>query len=984
MPMPPTTPCPPGPLDVAVVGIGALLPGSHTVEGFWRNLVGGRDLLRDVPSSHWLIEDYYDPDPAAPDRTYAKRGAFLDPVDFDPLAYGLPPNTLPATDTTQLLSLVAAEQALIDATGGDLARMDRERVGVILGTSSLELLFDMACRLQRPVWLKALRDGGIGEEQAGLLCERIAAQYVPWQEATFPGLLSNVVAGRIANRFGLQGPNCTVDAACAGSLAALSSAVAELQLGRCDTVLTGGADTLNGIAMYLCFSKTPALSPSGDCRPFSADADGTMLGEGIVMFALRRLADAERDGNRVYAVLKGLGSSSDGAGGAIYAPVPSGQELALRRAYEQAGYGPSTVELVEGHGTGTKAGDTAETTALLNVFAADGGVGDGPWCALGSVKSQIGHTKSAAGAAGLLKAVLALHQRVLPPTIKVDRPHLSLATAASPLYVNTEPRPWVRDSVHPRRASVSSFGFGGSNFHVTAEEYRPAAGRTRAPRARDAEAELLLLGADSPDGLAAAARRLAEAERPLSDTARATQQDFDAARPYRLAVMAGTAEEAAGRLRAAAARIVRDPGLPITDPCRTRYAGPSHGGRIAFLFSGQGSQYVGMGAGLALRVPEAQEVWDGAADWGGELGLAPHRVVFPPPAFGETARRAQEDVLAATENAQPALAVQSLAQLAVLGLLGVTPHCTAGHSFGELVALHAAGVYDARTLFRLAARRGELMARAAAGSPGGMLAVTCAGERMGRILGSTPPDGLWLAAHNAPDQVVLAGAAEAVRRAEREFAAQSVVTTRLRTSAAFHSPAVAGAAEPFDAFLDLTSMNGPACDVWSNVTARRYPSEPAAVRELLGAQMTAPVRFADQIQAMYDDGVRVFLEVGAGTALSGLVTRALGSRPHLAVPCDRPGTDAFTVLHDALAALAVHAARPIDFAALWKYHAPVPTTQRRKPRMSLPISGSNVGRLYPPARAADAGPPAAAPAPPVTAAPPARPSALAHQERTAE
>ncbi|CAL9325651.1 type I polyketide synthase [Streptomyces sp. SudanB182_2057] len=973
-------PGPPTPLDVAVVGIGALLPGSHTVDEFWRNVLSGRDLMRDVPPTHWLIDDYYDPDPSTPDHTYARRGAFLDPVDFDPLAYGIPPNTLSATDTTQLLSLVAAEQALLDATGGDLARMNRERTGVIIGTSALELLFEMACRLQRPMWLKALREGGIDQARAEELCERIAAQYVPWQEATFPGLLSNVVAGRIANRFDLNGPNCTVDAACAGSLAALSMAVSELQLGRCDTVLTGGADTFNGIPMYMCFSKTPALSPSGDCRPFSDSADGTMLGEGIVMFALRRLADAERDGNPVYAVLKGLGSSSDGGGGAIYAPVAGGQELALRRAYQQAGYGPSTVELVEGHGTGTKAGDTAETTALHNVFDADrharhdGHDDGGPWCAIGSVKSQIGHTKSTAGAAGLLKAVLALHHRVLPPTIKVSRPLSTLSASGSPLYVNTQPRPWVRAEGHPRRASVSSFGFGGSNFHLTAEEYRPAPGRARPRRVRDAERELVLLAAGTPDELATAALRLAESRQAPADLARHTQRNFDASLPYRLAVLAGTPLQAAERLRQAAARVTAEPQRTVALPGMIRYSGPEPvRGRLAFVFSGQGSQYVGMGAGLARRHPPALDVWDRAAGWGAELGLAVHRLVFPPPAFDEAGRKRRAASLAATEIAQPALAVQSLAQLAALDRVGVVADCTAGHSFGELVALHAAGAYDARSLFRLAARRGELMAKAAAGDPGGMLAVTCPEDRIAGIIATTPPDGLWLAAHNAPDQVVLAGGTEALRRAELECAARGMAATRLRTSAAFHTPAVAAAAEPFDAFLDLIDVRPPGRDVWSNVTAGRYPRDPAAVRELLGAQMCSPVRFAAQVEAMYADGVRVFVELGAGNALSGLVSRVLGDRPHLPVCVDRRGTDAFTGLYDALAALAVHSARPIDFAALWSDHAPAVRDERRKPRMRLPIGGNNVGRSYPP-------PPPREPAPRADALPAASAASTSHQE----
>src|SRR5437764_6988541 len=381
----------PSPTPIAVVGVSALLPGSKDANGFWRAVLAGRDLVTDVPETHWLVADYYDPDPKAPDKTYGKRGAFLDPVDFDPLAYGIPPNQLGATNTTQLLSLLVADGVLADVG----SEVDRDRVSVILGTAPLELLATMASRLQRPVWLKALRESGINEVDAQAVCDRIADHYVPWQEASFPGLLSNVVAGRIANRFDLHGTNCTTDAACASSLAAVSHAMSELALGNADMVLTGGVDTLNDIVMYMCFSKTPALSATGDCRPFSDRADGTVLGEARVMVALKRLADAERDGDHVYAVLKGIGTSSDGRSTAIYAPLPEGQARALRRAYEAAGYGPETVGLVEAHGTGTKAGDLAEFTALSEVFGESSRTGE-PWCALGSIKSQIGHTKSAA------------------------------------------------------------------------------------------------------------------------------------------------------------------------------------------------------------------------------------------------------------------------------------------------------------------------------------------------------------------------------------------------------------------------------------------------------------------------------------------------------------------------------------------------------------------------------------------------------------
>ncbi|WTX65447.1 SDR family oxidoreductase [Streptomyces halstedii] len=941
-------------VPVAVVGVGALAPGATDAAAFWRTVTGGRDLITEVPPSRWRVEDHYDPDPAAPDKTYARRGAFLPEVDFDPMAYGVPPANLSATDTSQLLALMVAGQVLAD-TGG-LSGVDRGRVGVVLGAAALELLPHMYGRAQRPVWLKALRESGMDEDEARAVCDRISAHYVPWRESSFPGLLGNVVAGRIANRFDLHGVNHTTDAACASSLAALSTAVGELALGRADLVISGGVDTGNGVGMFLCFSKTPALSPSGDCRPFSQAADGTMLGEAVIMYALKRLSDAERDGDRVHAVIRGIGTSSDGRGPAIYAPLPDGQARALRRAYEQAGYGPDTVELVEAHGTGTKAGDAAELAALRQVFGAPTGA-DGPWCAIGSVKSQIGHTKCAAGAAGLLKAVMALHHKVLPPTIKVERPSTAVTAPDSPFYVNTEARPWVRPGDHPRRASVSSFGFGGSNFHVTLEEYVPAAGapgRT-APRHRTAPSELVLFSGASPEALEAPDTT---GGRPLAALARESHRAFSPADPVRLAVVATDTDDLREKYAQALALIRRRPGTAFSTPTGVRYAsGSPTPGRIGFLFPGQGAQYVGMGADLAMLSPAAQAVWDRLGATGFD-GHPLHRVVFPPPAFTEEEHAARRARLAATEWAQPALAVHALALLEVVRGLGLRPDCVAGHSFGELVALHCAGVLDAGALVGLARRRGELM-RDAAATPGAMLAVAADRERVTAVLADGRFGDVWPANFNSPLQVVLSGTAEAVERAERAFAAEGVGTRRLDTSAAFHSPLVAPAGAPLAAYLDTVPLTGPRIDVYGNADAAPYPSAPDEVRRRITSHLASPVLFQDQVEAMYAAGVRTFVEVGAGASLTGLVGQILGDREHAAVPLDRPGRSATVPLHTALGELAVRGV-PLDLDHLWApYAVPGTPAKEREPRMTVKISGANYGQLYPPPAGATAPAPAA-------------------------
>ncbi|MDQ0585710.1 SDR family NAD(P)-dependent oxidoreductase [Streptomyces rishiriensis] len=963
-------------VPIAVVGIGALLPGPHGADGFWQTVVAGRDLITDVPAARWLVEDYYDPDPAAPDKTYARRGAFLSEVAFDPMAFGIPPNTLATTDTVQLLALTVAEQVLTDV--GGLPGMDRDRVSVVLGAGATELLTHMTARIQRPVWLKALRENGIPEEEAQAVCDSVTDHYAPWHESTFPGLLANVIAGRIANRFDLHGTNHTTDAACASSFAALSVAMSELSLGRSDLVISGGVDASNDAGTFMCFSKTPALSPSGDCRPFSDQADGTMLGEGIAMYALKRLSDAERAGDRIYAVVRGIGTSSDGRSGAIYAPVPEGQARALRRTYEEAGFGPETVELVEAHGTGTRAGDAAEFAALRQVYE-ESGRDDRQWCALGSVKSQVGHTKCAAGAVGLLKSVLALHHRVLPPMIKVDRPDPAMSIDDSPFYLNTRSRPWVRPAGHPRRAAVSSFGFGGSNFHVALEEYEPSAesGGRAAWRARTAPTELVLFSAPSAPALR---ERKIDSSRPPADVARESQRDFRVSDPFRLAIVAADGDDLSAKLEQALALIGRQPNAPFSTPTGIHYAtGAAAVGRIGFLFPGQGAQYVGMGADVAMLSPAAQAVWDRLGAM--EFGRRPlHRVVFPPPAFSDEERATQQALLTETEWAQPALAVHSLALLQVLSGLGLRPDCVAGHSFGELAALHAAGALKAESLVSLARRRGELMRQAAA-APGAMLAVAAGRAQVEDILVGSGATDVWLANHNAPAQVVVSGTTGAIELIERKLAAEGITARRLHAATAFHSPIVAQASGPLLDHLRALSVSEPRLEVYGNADAAVYPSAPEEIRRRIADHLASPVLFNDEIESMYAAGVRTFVEVGAGDTLTGLVRQILGDREHLAVGLDRRGRSGVTSLQDALGRLAVWGV-PLDHDDLWApYAPPVAAGEEHKPRMTVKIDGKNHGRLYPPVGGATALPapnpprrldvpsPAARPAAPAAAAP---------------
>jgi polyketide-type polyunsaturated fatty acid synthase PfaA len=927
---------------IAVIGTSALFPGSQDASGFWRDILAGRDLLTDVPPSHWLIEDYYDPDPHAPDKTYAKRGGFLSPTPFDPLEYGIPPALLEATDSSQLLSIIVAKRLLDDAYGERWGSIDRDRISVVLGvTSGQQLMHTMGNRIQRPIWEKAMRDQGLDDAKIRDVADAIADHYVPWQEASFPGLLGNVVAGRIANRFDLHGTNCVTDAACASSLAAIAMAMDELRLGRADMVITGGVDTFNDIFMYMCFSKTPALSAAGDCRPFSAAGDGTMLGEGLAMFALKRLDDAERDGDHVYAVIKGMGSSSDGRAKSIYAPVSAGQAMALKRAWQSADFDPRTIELIEAHGTGTIAGDAAEVRGLQLALGEEHAEAT-PWVALGSVKAQIGHTKAAAGAAGLFKAVMALHHKVLPPTAKIDLPNPAIPHTTGPLYLNTKARPWVRGADHPRRAGLSSFGFGGSNFHAAIEEYT---GANPAPRTRAWPVEAFMVGADSLELLGDAVHALIrDAARPdgFVHAARTSQLAMRADAAWRLCMVAEDADTLRKKLTQAMDALRARPDEPGAMPAGVFAGRGAPAGAVALLFPGQGSQYLDMGADLAMHVPAARAQWDAEA----ARGL--HHTVFPRHAFEAAEQEAQRGALRATQTAQPAIGLTSLATLGILRELGVTPAMCAGHSFGEVIALHAAGALDAATTMEVAAMRGARMAEAAASCPpGAMLAVSASKDELEPLLAQWELP-IVLANHNNPRQIVLSGPASAIDDAAARLADARISARKLDVATAFHSPLVAEATGPFTEALEGLDWQTPGVPVFANATAQPYPTDPAAIAAQLGGQIAQPVRFVEQIEAMWEAGARVFIEVGPNDVLTRLVGRILTDRPHQAVATDSPSRHGLTSLAHAIAQLTALGV-PLRLESLWsgqRVVAPKPPSDK-KPRPVVPISGTNHNKPYP-------------------------------------
>ncbi|HPF39626.1 MAG TPA: SDR family NAD(P)-dependent oxidoreductase [Phycisphaerae bacterium] len=917
---------------VAIVGMGCLFPGARNLQEFWRVICEGRDCIAEVPPTHWSAKDYFDADPKAPDMTYSSRGGFLPSIDFDPTEFGIPPTILEATDTTQLLSLVAAKAALEDAGYGDQRDFRRDRVSVIVGvTGTQELVLPLSARLGHPIWRKALADAGITGAKADEIVERIADGYTPWQENSFPGLLGNVVAGRISNRLNLQGTNCAVDAACASSLSAIHLAIMELQTRRCDMAVAGGADTLNDIFMYMCFSKTPALSPTGDARPFSEKADGTVLGEGVAFLTMKRLEDAERDGDRIYAVIRGIGTSSDGRSQSIYAPHAAGQERCLRDAYQRAGVSIDRVGLIEAHGTGTKVGDATEFEALKRVF---GGLNGDAKIAIGSIKSQIGHTKAAAGVAGLMKAALAVHHGVAPPTIKVDAPNPKMGIEDSPFYVSTELRPWVEAY---RIAGVSAFGFGGSNFHAVLSSTKTGASEP----AWDGSIQIFAYSGATRDDVIAGLdglRTQATGKHwnmaALAYAAQMSRRSFRSDDTVRLLLVVGADEDLVSVVDTTKRQMQSNQGVAWSTT-HAQFGRGSSPGRLAVLFPGQGSQYVSMGQRLACQFPEMRAALGATDAVLRDDGVSISRTIYPEPSFAKDGASASEAALTRTDVAQPALGAISLGMWRTLERFGVRADAFAGHSYGELVALCAAGRYDAETLLRLSRLRGRLMADCDDGG-GAMLAVKASAADVEAMLREEQLD-VVLANRNGPAQVVLSGQRDRIASASEACRRRGWGCAALRVSGAFHSPLVAGALAPFRNAMAAVGFAEGRGVVYSNTTGGAYPAESAACQTLLAEQLARPVDFVGEVSRMRADGVSTFVEVGPRSVLTRLASSIVNDDGVATLAMDASnGRTAIRDLANVLCALAARGHR----VALTEWESQV--AEPRRPKMVVSLNGANI------------------------------------------
>ncbi|MEV6291971.1 beta-ketoacyl synthase N-terminal-like domain-containing protein [Streptomyces sp. NPDC051896] len=928
---------------VAIVGMAVLLPGAPGLDAYWRNLRDGVDAIGDVPAGRWDA-DYYRPGsatgPAAPDRIYCRRGGFVDGLaEVDVTRYGIMPASVPGTEPDQLIALDVAAAALADA-GGEERLPPRDRIGVALGRGGY--LTSGLVRLDQRVRTAGQLTRTLGEllpDLSGAQLDRIRAAFTerlgPDSPESAIGLVPNLAASRIANRLDLRGPAYTVDAACASSLVAVDQAVTELTTGRCDLVLAGGVHHCHDITLWSVFAQLRALSPSQRIRPFHRHADGILIGEGTGVVVLKRLADAERDADRVYAVIRGTGVAGDGRTAGLAAPDPGGQARAVRQAWRAAGLDPAapgSLGLLEAHGTATPAGDAAELTTLAEVFGPAEGQGFRP--VLGSVKSMIGHIMPAAGVAGLVKAALALHHRTLLPTLHCDDPHPALA--ATRFRTLDQSRPWETDVRQPvRRAAVNAFGFGGINAHVVLEEApglgslpgqtggaggapygRAGATRARpvpdeAPGARSASAHaqvteperVLLLAARSVPDLAAVLG---------ADDSLVLAAGLDPHRPHPDAGPArlGIVDPTPKRLALARRAVAKGRGWHGRGDVWFRpgpLLGPGGDGRLAFVFPGLEGAFT----------PRTDDI-------AAHFGLAPLPGADVP--VGDVGR-----------HGFGVVGVGRLLDQA-LRRMGAVPDAVAGHSVGEWTAMAVGGLYAPDQVDAFMAEFDPDSVTV----PGLAFAAlgTSAAHVRALLAESWAGSGIELSHDNAPRQSMVCGPGAAVDEFVRSLRAQGVICQVLPFRSGFHTPMLEPYLAPIREAADRFRLHPPTVAVWSGTTAAPFPRAERAVRELFVRHLLEPVRFRELTEALYAAGHRVFVQAGPGR-LTSLIADTLGDRDHLAVAANVPERGGMPQLRRVATALwtagaAVAAAVPPQTPATRATVPPhtAPTVPARSPHLA--------------------------------------------------
>ena len=917
-------------MDIAIVGLGCRFPGARDPVGFWELIRRGKVVFRPIPPSRWDHALFHDASTRIPDKAYIARGAYLDDDElreFGALHFGIAPRRVQVTDPQHRILLDAVRGALQDA-GYETREYPRERTGVFVGASANEHKEMLVARLRAV----QLFDGAFGRPLHGAeaIRDALIEDVAPMRAFSMAGNLLNMSAAMVAQTFDLGGPALSLDAACSSALIAAHQALVNLRAGTIDLAIAGGVyvnllpDNLVG------FSRIGAISRSGECRPFDASADGFVMGEGVGAVVLKRLEDALRDGDRVYAVIKGAAANNDGKSEGPMTPRLGGQLAALRMAYRDAGFSPATVGYVEAHGTATAVGDAVEVSALRALFEEAGwSRSAGARTALGSVKANVGHTMSAAGMAGLIKATLALHRKTLPPQPGVLNENPRLELASGPFYLPREEMRWERGE-QPRRAGVSSFGFGGTNAHLALEEAPERPRRIFVVPGEKPRAALLLLGGARASVVAKYARQLAQAlpalEREgasLADVAYTLSRRAHG--EARLAVVAQSLAALADQLVACAEALERRGDLapdPMAPPDATPPAqllpsavfaqGPFPDRKIALLFPGQGAQKVGLLRELDEQVPAFREKLDqldaSIADLHGRLGGSLRGFLHAPPSKEAEAR------LTSTQVCQPVMAAVGLALHALLRRMGLRADVALGHSLGEFVACAAAGMLSDDECVRLVAERGLAMAALGLADPGAMASAAADADTVADAIRGI--EGVVVANLNHPRQTAISGACDAVRAASARLQERGVPVTELPVSHAFHSPLMQGTENAVREAIGKIELREPRYPVISAISRQPYGD----AREIWSRHATAPVDFVGALRAAAGLGARVWLQVGAGGVLTSFVRATVPESERLVnAPLASRDHDGLAQLGSALGQLWA-AGVDLDFTALFEGH----------------------------------------------------------------
>ncbi len=886
---------------IAILGMSCRYPGAvSSPEELWQLLTSGSDGISEFPADRgWDLERLYDPDPENPGTSYAKEGGFLaEAGHFDAEFFGIAPREALAMDPQQRLLLEAAWEALEDA-GIDPGSLRGEEAGVFAGVMH--------------------HDYGYGAAPSPELAGYRAT-----------GSAASVASGRVAYELGLEGPAITVDTACSSSLVSLHLAAQALRGGECTLALAGGVTTLATAGVFTEFSRQRGLAPDGRCKSFAEAADGVGWAEGVGVLLLERLSDAERNNHPILAVIRGSAVNQDGASNGLTAPNGPSQERVIRQALANANLSPKDIDAVEAHGTGTTLGDPIEAGALLATYGQDR---EEP-LRLGSIKSNIGHTQAAAGVAGVIKMVAAMREGVLPKTLHVDRPSSKVEWEAGKIELLTEQTPWEPNG-RPRRAGVSSFGISGTNAHVILEE---------APAPSEAEPEeggevpralpgptLLPLSAKSEEALTEAASRLATHLRQnpeldptdISYSLTTTRSAFE----HRAVALGEGVEQLLDSLALLAEGSTSSSAITAT-------AGR---GKLAFLFTGQGSQRVAMGKELYEQDPVFKEAFDLLCEQLDlHLEIPLKEIVFA------TTKKAQKQ-LDDTTYAQPALFALQVALFRALQSRGLAPDLLSGHSVGEISAAHISGVLSLPDAAKLITARGRLMGELPKG--GAMVAIEATEKEAQDHLKGKEKE-LSIAAINSPTSIVISGTSEAIDEAQAHFEAQGKKTKRLSVSHAFHSPLIEPMLEAFEQVVRSLDLKAPQIPIVSELSGEILTPSEATDPAYWVTHARKPVRFAEAITTLEAQGTSAYLELGPDPVLCAMAEQTLGEEGQGALIATlREGRGEADALALCLASAHANGAQ-VNWESLFKgtgaKRVPLPTYPFQRKRYWLSAS-TNVG-----------------------------------------